>query len=134
MIDPFLDYSGATFRLYYERIATVTITGSGNIAPIAVANGDYSAFTGEAINFINMGSKDTDGTIVSYHWTFGDNSESLDTNPIYSYATAGNYVVSLTVTDNDGASHTDTVMVVVNAQSSNLVDACASQALITGLI
>ena len=111
---------------------TVTITGSENIAPTAVANGDYSAFVGDAINFISMGSKDTDGTIVSYLWTFGDNNESADANPIYSYTTAGNYSVSLTVTDNDGASHTDTAMVVVSAQSSNLVDACASQAAITG--
>jgi PKD repeat protein len=44
-----------------------------------------------------------DGTIVNWTWSFGAEG-SNKRNPIFSYATAGSYQVSLTVTDNEGKS------------------------------
>lgn len=43
-------------------------------------------------------------TITTITWDFGDNSEPVTTqNPSYTYADSGNYTVTLTVTDSDGA-------------------------------
>jgi PKD repeat protein len=53
-------------------------------------------------------SKDADGNIASWHWDFDDGQSSSDQNPSHSYGTAGAYHVTLTVTDNDGASNSKT--------------------------
>lgn len=49
-------------------------------------------------------SSDSDGTISAWSWDFGDGATSAAQDPVHSYAGAGDYTVSLTVTDNDGAS------------------------------
>jgi len=48
-------------------------------------------------------SYDTDGTIISYTWNFGDGNTTTVTNPliIHTFTSPGDYLVTLTVTDND---------------------------------
>ncbi len=48
-------------------------------------------------------STDSDGTIVSWYWDFGDGNTSTEQNPSNWYSGSGTYTVTLTVTDNDGA-------------------------------
>jgi len=45
---------------------------------------------------------------VSWRWTFGDGATSDERNPVHTYADPGMYDISLTVTDNSGASDTQT--------------------------
>ncbi len=98
------DNGGATD----SDITTATIDSAPNQAPTADANGSYSGTTGNPISFFSTGSSDIDGTIASYSWDFGDGGSSSIANPTHSYAAAGNYSVTLTVTDDDGASDSDT--------------------------
>ena len=51
-------------------------------------------------------SGDTNGTISSWAWAFGDTTTSTQTNPLHTYAAAGSYTASLTVTDDDGITDT----------------------------
>jgi PKD repeat protein len=53
-------------------------------------------------------SKDDDGNVVSWTWDFGDGAGSNEQNPTHSYEDEGRYDVTLTVTDNDGATDTRT--------------------------
>ncbi len=92
--------------------ALVTI----NNPPTAQANGPYAALTGEAIAFSSSGSADSDGTIQSYTWDFGDGSSSTLANPNHSYTSNGSYTVTLTVTDDDGASGSDTATATISSQ------------------
>ena len=48
-------------------------------------------------------SDDSDGTIVSYDWDFGDGATDTGVTPNHSYAAGGGYTVTLTVTDDDSA-------------------------------
>jgi len=58
-------------------------------------------------------STDGDGVVAGWYWDFGDGGTSTQQNPSHTYASAGDYTVSLTATDNDGASDlfSDTVTV-----------------------
>jgi hypothetical protein len=47
------------------------------------------------------------GDLVSWSWDFGDNTSSVERNPVHSYDTIGAYQVNLTVTDDQG--HTRSV-------------------------
>lgn len=60
-------------------------------------------------------SSDADGTIASYAWQFGDGATATGVRPpAHTYAAAGTYTVSLTVTDDDGATGTVTAPVTVS--------------------
>lgn len=74
-----------------------------NLSPVANINGPYSGTVGESISFSSNGSNDPDGTIVAYSWNFGDGSNSSAANPTHIYSEAGTYLVTLTLTDDDGA-------------------------------
>jgi photosystem II stability/assembly factor-like uncharacterized protein len=69
-----------------------------NILPIA--DFDFTA-NGLTINFTDL-STDPDGFIVSWDWNFGDGNNATQQNPTHTFDTANTYIVSLTVTDNDG--------------------------------
>jgi microbial collagenase len=51
-------------------------------------------------------STDSDGTVASWSWNFGDGATSTQRNPSRTYAAAGQYTVSLRVTDDGGAADT----------------------------
>lgn len=59
-------------------------------------------------------STDSDGTIASHSWNFGDSSTSTATNPSHTYAAGGTYSVVETVTDNGGATASVTKSVTVS--------------------
>ncbi|NBM17980.1 lamin tail domain-containing protein [Streptomyces sp. GC420] len=83
--------------------------GGGNQSPTAAFTHSCTDLT---CSFTD-GSSDADGTIASRSWNFGNGQTSTATNPTVSYASAGTYAVSLTVTDNGGATHTTTRNVTV---------------------
>src|SRR5690606_21274752 len=60
-------------------------------------------------------STDSDGTITSYEWDFGDGNSSAAPSPEHTYAEGGTYQVELTVTDDDGATSAITQEVTVEA-------------------
>jgi len=78
---------------------TVTVAAA-NLPPTA---GYTDSCTNLICDFTDA-STDSDGSIASWLWNFGDGTASTATNPSHSFATGGTYTVSLTVTDNGGAS------------------------------
>jgi serine protease len=65
--------------------------------------------------FDGSASTDSDGTIESYSWTFGDGNSASGAVVSHSYANDGSYTVTLTVTDNDGDSDSASQQVTVTA-------------------
>lgn len=68
----------------------------------------FASFTfscpGLSCSFDGSSSTDPDGSIVGYHWTFGDGSSGSGKTATHTYAAARSYTVTLMVTDNAGAS------------------------------
>lgn len=79
----------------------VVQVASANTAPTAAFT--YTAIGGTWVRFDATASSDTDGFIATYQWSLGDGT--LDTRSLFyhPYAAAGTYLVTLTVTDNGGA-------------------------------
>lgn len=75
-----------------------------NVAPVAVIEpASIEGTAGEEIVFNGANSIDEDGQIVSYVWDFGDAGlEATGANASYTYQASGNYVVTLSVTDDQG--------------------------------
>ena len=90
-----------------------------NDPPVADAGGPYDGTEGVAIIFDGSGSYDSDGTITSYDWDFGDGTTGTGISPTHTYVTAGVYTATLTVTDDDGATSTDETTVTVNEAVNN---------------
>ncbi|HRY60018.1 MAG TPA: lamin tail domain-containing protein [Patescibacteria group bacterium] len=78
-------------------------------AGISITN----AKTGETVNFNGSASSDSDGTIASYEWNFGDGLTGYGSQVSHTYSTAGSYQVTLTVRDNNGATSTCSINVSV---------------------
>jgi PKD repeat protein len=95
--------------------ATVTVTtgGGGNAPPVAQANGPYTATAGSAVTLSSAGSSDAGGSIVSYSWNLGNGQTATGAAPSVTYATAGTYTITLTVTDNGGLTATDQATITV---------------------
>lgn len=91
--------------------------GGSNQAPTAAFT---SSCNGLTCTFTD-GSTDPDGTITARSWTFGDGQTSTATNPSVTYATAGTYPVSLTVTDNSGATGTTSQNVTAGSGPANVI-------------
>lgn len=103
-------------------------SGGGNQSPISNANGPYAGNVNTNINFNSNGSADTDGNIAAYSWNFGDGNSSTTANPSHSYSTAGSYTAVLTVTDNQGASSTDSATVTISSSTGgSLENACTTE-------
>jgi PKD repeat protein len=94
----------------------VNLAGGENQRPIA----DFDLTSnGLSIAFQDT-SHDTDGAIASHNWSFGDGTTSTAANPTRTYAAAGIYSVSLTVTDDRGATGSVTQPVAVGVTGTNL--------------
>jgi PKD repeat protein len=89
-----------------------------NQAPVADVGGPYNGEVDEEIQFDGYDSKDIDGDIVSYKWDFGDGNTSSGVSPTHIYEKPGEYVVKLTVTDDDGKTDTDTTTATISEKES----------------
>ncbi len=73
-----------------------------------------SPTVGQPVFFNGSFSFDPDGFIVSWTWNFGDGSPIVHvTTPVHSYASPGNFTVTLTVLDNGNATATASALISV---------------------
>jgi len=97
-----------------------------NIYPVAVINGPYSGEEDSSVSFSSAGSRDPDGEISEYRWTFGDGTHSYEQNPSHTYFEPGTYTVRLRVTDNAGATDSETTTCTVTPTAPTNQDPVAA--------
>jgi len=95
---------------------SVTVPTAGNSSPTADFSNDCSDLT---CNYNGSTSSDSDGSIASYAWNFGDSGTASEATPSHTYASAGTYTVTLTVTDSSGATNSTTQSVTVTAAGND---------------
>src|SRR5690606_16258462 len=103
---------------------TVTVNGAATQPPLANAGGDVSITLPVNSTTLNGTAMDADGSIASYAWsrvsgpTTFTIASPTSASTVVSNLVQGTYVFRLTVTDDDGATDTDDVSVVVNASTA----------------
>lgn len=114
------DNQGATG----SDLATITVIAA-NQSPVANAGADKTISLPTSTVVLTGAGSDTDGSVASYEWTTvsGPGGEILTNNltPTLTVTnlTEGTYIFQLTVTDNQGASDVDEVIVTVLAAPVN---------------
>jgi PKD repeat protein len=88
-----------------------------NYDPVARAGGPYTGIAGEPITLSAENSYDDDGRIVSFNWEFGDGNSGSGEIVTHTYLEPGEYTISLTITDNDGAKANDTTTIKIFSTS-----------------
>jgi PKD repeat protein len=86
-----------------------------NMKPVADASAGepYQGYVNAEITFDGSKSYDPDGNITKWYWEFGDNANGTGKIVRHTYIQAGNYTISLTVTDNEEATNTTTTRCVI---------------------
>ena len=80
---------------------TASTTETVNLFPPTASLYTYAG-NGLSLNFSGGLSSDPDGSIVSWQWNFGDGTTGTGENIGHQFPDYGNYMVTLTVTDNAG--------------------------------
>jgi PKD repeat protein len=120
--DPESDSDGTNIVVFKD--------GAPNLAPTASFTWDCPSTT---CNFTDT-STDDDGTIVSWSWDFGDGQTSTSPNPSVNFVNDTNYTVTLTVTDNGGASDSVTQTVTVGSPPTSDITLSVSATKVKGVM
>jgi sugar lactone lactonase YvrE len=84
-----------------------------NHFPVADAGGDQAAIVKTKITLDGSNSSDPNSDIISYEWSFSDGGSATGQIVGKSFSMPDDYTVTLTVTDSDGLSDSDTITVFV---------------------
>jgi PKD repeat protein len=92
---------------------TITVSPPPNTPPTAGFNHDCNA---AVCTFTSTSTDVAPGTIVTYAWSFGDGGTADVISPLHSYAITvpADFTVTLTVTDNEGATDVETQTITVS--------------------
>jgi PKD repeat protein len=74
----------------------------------------YKGFVNSTILFDGSRSYDPDGSITKWFWVFGDNTNGTGITVQHTYSKIGTYTVTLTATDDEGATNTDTTTCMIS--------------------
>lgn len=94
-------------QINYPPRALISVNKTSGTAPVT-------------LYFDGSGSTDTDGTIVSYEWTFPGSVKSFEQSPSFTFSSTGVQTVTLKVTDNSGAIDEDQILITIDAPVVNL--------------
>jgi len=95
----------------------VTVIAPTNQAPVASF---MATCTLLECSFDASASSDPDGSVTGWAWDFGDGSSGTGETTMHTYGAAGMFSVTLTATDNDGATGTSTQSVTTTVASNNI--------------
>ncbi len=116
------DSKGLTSSASTPIVVTASTTTT-NKAPTAAAT--LTPVTGTSpltVTFDGSASSDSDGTIASYLWNYGDGSSASGKTATHTYTTEGSFTATLQVTDNKGATGTTSKTITVQPKQQQTAD------------
>src|SRR5213594_2245434 len=114
--------------------ATASSELTVDVPPMAAfATSLNTAPRGVPIHFDASGSIDSDGTIVSYAWDFGDGQTATGISVTHEYADNWTFIVRLSVTDNLGAVDSTVGSIKIGNRAPTIVFASPQASFVMGL-
>ncbi len=114
--------------------------------PVADAGPDITVEADEVFRLDGSDSYDEAGSIVTFEWDFNDqvdedgdgiydnDADRTGDNPTWKYSERGEYIVTLTVTDDQGATAKDTILVNVTEKDEDDEPIASSEVVVYSLI
>ena len=96
------------------------VIAAPNVAPTAAFTSSTTTGTAPLAVSFNASTSSDDAGITSYAWDYGDGSNGSGVNASHSYANAGTYTVTLTVSDAQGLTDQATTVITVNAAPTGI--------------
>jgi len=129
-LDPALTHEYKTPGTYIVKLTVTDNKGAMNSQqlaivvtdppPVAAATvSDTNPRPGDSVKFDGTGSSDAFGKVVGYSWDFGDGTTASEATPSHTYSKGGTYMVTLTVTDDNGQTAETSLTMTVQKGSSN---------------
>ncbi|MFZ4707961.1 MAG: PKD domain-containing protein, partial [Bacteroidales bacterium] len=115
-----------TLTVQTQQGCSGTVQQTITISPAPVSSFTYTnTCLGENVQFNDQSSLNGGGSLISWQWNFGDpasgiNNTSTLANPTHVYPAAGNFVVTLVVTNATGCS--DSIQTTIDIHAKPLVD------------
>ncbi len=94
-----------------SEVMDLATTPAPNAAPFVAVSADPPLGAAPLSVQFDNSTFDWDGTVNTYDWNFGDGNTSAEPSPSHVYLAEGEYTATLTVTDDAGATATDSVIV-----------------------
>jgi PKD repeat protein len=105
---------------YDSVYINVEITNRPSVSASSdIITGEYPL----TVQFTGSGT-DIDGSIVSYHWDFGDGKTSNEQNPSHTFSSTGSFTVKLTVEDDENATNSDRIVITVTESTESYKSSC----------
>ena len=118
-----LGYADTTGTFGISKLRRIRYLAS-NQAPVALASADKTSGPAPlAVQFSSAGSNDPEGRPITYSWDFGDGSLSTAANPSHTFASPGQYVVRVTVSDGENSSISTPVTISVGSPPTATITA-----------
>lgn len=133
-------FAGGDPPLSDEPIVEVTYTEMGSYSVVLNVSNDFGNDTKWINNYINVDQVPeplfvyfpesdsiifdnlTEGDSISYFWDFGDNSSSIEINPIHTYTESGVFIVTLTATNECGSESFSRTLAITDLESLDKKD------------
>jgi mannan endo-1,4-beta-mannosidase len=113
-----IDMYNHPYALTIENCPTYqTDTIVSNTPPSASFNYSVNNLT---VSLDGSSSVDSDGNIIQWYWDFGDGNTGYGETVNHTYTLAGDYLVSLVVTDNEGETGSEVKTITIESSSSNI--------------
>ena len=115
VVDMKVAADGSMYYITYfpGRLYRITYATDNHI-PIASASSDVTKGADPlTVQFSSAGSSDPDDDPLTFHWDFGDDTESTEANPEKIYTEKGTYTVQLTVSDGPNVAQAVPLVIIV---------------------
>jgi photosystem II stability/assembly factor-like uncharacterized protein len=100
----------ATLTIDEQTVPNNPPVANFTVTPAAAGNAPFN------VQLDGSGSTDSDGSVASYSWNFGDDLTGAGKTTQHLYRLPGTYTITLTVIDDNGATGTRTTVIKVNAE------------------
>lgn len=97
---------------YFDALAVIEKTA--NLPPVIAPRSHIAAGAAPLTVHFTAQADDLDGAVELHRWQFGDGAEAREPNPTHTYLSGGDFVVTYTAYDQDGASASQTLAIAVS--------------------